>query len=230
MEQHDLPLEYPCVNPCLLCVLPHSRLSFLFGVIEWAGNHNGISHFSDENNKTGNVLHFGLPLGRCVLCASLKIQWDEKEHTCQRWRDMSVSREIAFCSVFEPCKSTLLSRLLKSAIPTPFASAVDRGSEVSKDLLFLCRRPYKEWHGSSTGAKLLECYPILWQAQNITQSAADCLKSSAFSGCNYKIFRKCYANEGTYSQKDRFFLSSHLQIVAYREGVGWSQEIRKGTE
>lgn len=113
--------------------------------------------------------------------------------------EMSVSRGIVFCSVFEPWKSTLLSRLLKAGIPTPFASAVDRGSEVSKDLLFLCRRPYKEWHGSSTGAKLLECYPILWQitqARNITRSAADCLKSLAFSECSYRIFRKMLCKWG----------------------------------
>lgn len=98
MEQRDLPLEYPCVNPCLLCVLPHFRLSFLFGGIEWAGTHNGIQHFSDGNDKAGNVLHFGLLLGRCVLCASLKIQRDKKAHTCQRWRDECEQRDrVLFC-------------------------------------------------------------------------------------------------------------------------------------
>lgn len=43
---------------------------------------------------------------------------------------------------------------------------------------------------------------------------------------------KCYVNEGTYSQKDRFLLSSHVQTVRsfyvcafVREGVGG--EVRK---
>lgn len=57
--------------------------------------------------------------------------------------EMSVSRGVVFCCVFEPWESTLLSCLLKSGIPTQFAWAVDRGSEVSDDLLLLCRRPCK---------------------------------------------------------------------------------------
>lgn len=144
------------------------------------------------------MLHFGLLLGRGVPVPLWRFS-EMRRNTHVSAVEMSVSRGVVSCCVFEPWESTLLSCLLKSGTPTQFAWAVDRGSEVSDDLLLLCRRPYKAWSGSPTGVKLLECYPILWQAtqaRNITQSAADCLKSFAFSGWNYKIFRKMLCKWG----------------------------------